>query len=93
MESRVCPSTAYREHTILFNPSGTTDDALSDAFMILAPSANPMFTSILYEHPKDQVQAYGSEEQAYDAVMVQARSWLDAYLDERKIISPDAQTP
>jgi len=89
----VCPSTVYREHTILFNPSGTTDGALSDAFMILAPSANPMFTSILYEHPRDQLQAYGSEEQAYDAVMAQARRWLDAYIDERKIAASDAQTP
>jgi hypothetical protein len=87
MESRVCQSTVYREHTILFNPSGTTNDALSDAFMILEPSANPMFTSVLYEHPRDQVQTYGTEEEAYDAVMVQARRWLDTYLDERNALT------
>ncbi|RYE78373.1 MAG: hypothetical protein EOO80_08745 [Oxalobacteraceae bacterium] len=92
METRVCPSTVYREHTILFNPSGTEDGAVSDAFMILEPSANPMFTSMLYEHPKDQVQVYGTEAAAYDAVMAQAKRWIDAYLDDRKTSAPGALT-
>lgn len=84
MESRVRPSTVYREHNIVFNPSGKTDDALADAFMILEPSTNPMFTSMLYEHPKDRIQMYGTEEEAYDAAMTQARAWIDAHLDRRK---------
>jgi hypothetical protein len=93
METRVYPSTVYREHTILFNPSGTEDGAVSDAFMILEPSVNPMFTSMLYEHPKDQVQTYGTEEEAYDATMAQARGWIDANLDKRKTTPPDTQMP
>jgi len=90
METRVCPSTVYREHTILFNPSGQADDALSDVFMILEPTVNPMLTSVLYEQPRDKVQAYGTEEQAYDAAMAQARSWIDAYLGAHKSTVPDA---
>lgn len=91
METRVCPSTVYRDHTILFNPSGTDEGAMSDAFMILEPSANPMFTSMLYEHPRDRIQAYGTQEAAYDAAIEQARRWIDAYLDERKTVPHDAQ--
>ena len=81
MEACVRPSTDYREHTILFNPSGKTEDALTDAFMILEPSANPMFSAVLYEHPSEKIQAYGTEQDAYDAAMTQARAWIDAYLD------------
>lgn len=81
MAACVRPSTDYREHTILFNPSGKTDDALTDAFMILEPSVNPMFSAMLYEHPSDKIRAYGTEQAAYDAAMAQARAWIDARLD------------
>jgi hypothetical protein len=83
MGTRVCPSTVYREHNIVFNPSGKTGDSLSDAFLILQPTANPMFTSVLYEHPKEKIQVYSTDEEAYDSAMRQARAWIDAHLDRR----------
>jgi hypothetical protein len=81
MGTRVHPSTVYREHNIVFNPSGKTGDALCDAFMILEPTANPMFTSILYEHPREKIQVYSTDEEAYDSAMTLARAWIDAHLD------------
>jgi hypothetical protein len=81
MPTRVNSSTEYREHDIVFNPTGTPGDACQDAFMVLEPSPNPMFTSVVYEHPADQAQVHGTEEEAYDAAMAQARAWIDARLD------------
>jgi len=75
-------STDYREHNIVFNPSGKADAACADAFMILEQSPNPMFTSVLYEHPEDRIRTYGSQEEAYRAAIIQARAWIDARLDE-----------
>ena len=73
-------TTVYREHNIAINPSGKPDGALTDAFMILEPSVNPMFTVTLYEHPRDQVKTYATEDEARDAALAQARAWIDAHL-------------
>lgn len=73
----------YREHDIAIHPSGKPEDARTDAFMILEPTTNPMFTRTLYELPHDQVQTYATEEEARDAAMRLARAWIDARLDKR----------
>jgi hypothetical protein len=65
----------------VFNPSGNSADALTDAFMILRPTENPMLISVLYEHSGDKVQTYSTEEEAYAAAMAQARAWIDVHLD------------
>jgi hypothetical protein len=72
----------YREHDIAIHPSGKPEDACTDAFMILEPTTNPMFTRTLYELPHDQVQTYATEEEARDAAMQLARAWIDARLDK-----------
>jgi len=74
-------SSSYREHSIVFNPSGNSADALTDAFMILRPTENPMLISVLYEHSGDKVQTYSTEEEAYGAAMAQAHAWIDVHLD------------
>jgi hypothetical protein len=51
--------------------------------MILEPSANPMFTRTLYEHPREQIQTYGSEDEAKDAALRLAQAWLDEHLSRR----------
>jgi hypothetical protein len=73
----------YREHDIAIHPSGNPEDSHTDAFMIFEPTTNPMFTRTLYELPHDQVQTYGTEEQAKEAAMKLARAWIDARLDKR----------
>lgn len=74
-------SSTYREHSIVFNPSGNSTNALTDAFMILTPTGNPMLISMLYEHSGDKVQTYSTEEEAYAAAMTQAHAWIDVHLD------------
>lgn len=85
MEPKASQSTEYREHHIVFNPSGNADGACADAFMILEPSPNPMFTSVLYEHPKDEIETYGTEEEAYRSAITRAQAWIDARLAGNKI--------
>jgi len=80
MGTRDVDTIVYRDHNILINPSGKPDTALTDAFMILEPSANPMFTQTLYEHPRDKIKTYGTEDEAKTAAMALARAWLDAHL-------------
>jgi hypothetical protein len=80
MESRTVTTTEYRGHNIAINPSGNADEALTDAFMIFEPSANPMFTRTLYEHPRDQIRTYSTEDEAKAAAMQLARVWLDQHL-------------
>ena len=77
MGTRDVTTTVYRGHNIAINPSGKPDEALTDAFMILEPSANPMFTVTLHEHPRDQIRTYGTEDEAKDAAMKLARAWID----------------
>jgi len=72
----------YREHDIAIHPSGKPEDRLTDTFMILEPTANPMFTRTLYEYPQDQIRTYGSEDEAKEAAMTLARAWIDARLDK-----------
>jgi len=84
MNTPASQSTDYREHNIVFNPSGKADAACADAFMILEQSPNPMFTSVLYEHPEDKILTYRTEEEAYRAAMTQAKAWIDARLDGNK---------
>lgn len=81
MEERQVKTTVYRGHNIAINPSNRADEALTDAFMVLEPSANPMFTTTLYEHPRDQIKTYSSKEAARDAAMRLARDWIDKHLD------------
>ena len=80
MGTRGVTTTVYREHNIAINPSGKPDDALTDAFMILEPTVNPMFTVTLHEHPRDQVKTYATEDEAREAALTQARAWIDAHL-------------
>lgn len=81
MKPQLSQSTQYREHDIVFNPSGKADDACADAFMILQPSPNPMFSSVLYEHPRDKIRTYDTGEEARRAAIAQAKAWIDARLD------------
>jgi hypothetical protein len=83
MGSGTVTTAEYRGHNIAIHPSGKPDDALTDAFMILEPSANPMFTRTLYEHPREQIQTYGSEDEAKDAALRLAQAWLDEHLSRR----------
>lgn len=85
MQGSARPPITYREHDIVFNPSGNPEKALSDGFMILEPSMNPMLTAVLYEHSQAQIKSYGTEEEAYAAAMTQARAWIDARLDRVKM--------
>jgi hypothetical protein len=84
VETPIRSSTSYRVHDIGLNSSGRSDDARTSIFMILEPTANPMFISVLYEQAPYNVQIYDTDEQAYDAAMTQARAWLDAHLDASK---------
>ncbi|MBD8672728.1 hypothetical protein IFT60_05060 [Massilia sp. CFBP 13721] len=81
MEPQLSQSIEYRAHDIVFNPSGKADDACADAFMILQPSPNPMFSSVLYEHPRDKIRTYDTAEDARRAAIAQAQAWIDARLD------------
>jgi hypothetical protein len=72
----------YREHNIAIHPSGKPGDKLTDAFMILEPTTNPMFTRTLYEHPQNQIKTYASEDEAREAALQLARAWIDARLDK-----------
>jgi hypothetical protein len=81
MESHDANSTVYRGHNIVINPSGTSGNALTDAFLILKPTINPMLTSTLYERPRGEVKAYATAAEARDAAITQARAWIDARLD------------
>lgn len=69
--------TRYREHSILINPSGLPENAQKDAFSIFEPGANPMNTLWLYDLPKDDVNNYLSEDEAYEAALRRAKSWID----------------
>lgn len=82
MEARGVMTAVYREHNIAIHPSGKPDDALTDAFMILEPTANPMFTRPLHEHPQDQIKTYRTQEEAREAALKLARAWIDARLDK-----------
>lgn len=81
METQDANTAVYRDHTIVIHSSGKPGDALTDAFMILEPTTNPMFTRTLHEHPHDQVKTYATEAEARDAAMKLARAWIDARLD------------
>lgn len=82
MGTSAASTASYREHDIAIHPSGRPEDSLTDAFMILEPTTNPMFTRTLYEHPRDQVKTYGTEDEARGAALRQARAWIDARLDK-----------
>ena len=83
METQDANTAVYRDHTIVIHSSGKPGDALTDAFMILEPTTNPMFTRTLHERPRDQVKTYATEPEARDAAMKLARAWIDARLDKR----------
>jgi hypothetical protein len=72
----------YREHSIVIHPSGKPEDSLTDAFMILEPTTNPMFTRTLYVHPQNQIKTYGTQDEARNAAMQLARAWIDGRLDK-----------
>lgn len=82
METRDVKTTNYRDHNIAINPSNLPESAFTDAFAILEPSANPMFTTWLHEHPAEEIREYATEEDAYSAAMQLAHAWIDAHLDE-----------
>lgn len=82
MASTDASTADYRGHNIAIHPSGTPDEALTDAFMVMEPSANPMFTRTLYAHPRDQRKTYATQEQAREAALALARAWIDARLDK-----------
>ena len=82
METQDANTTVYRDHTILIHSSGKPGDALTDAFMILEPTTNPMFTRALHEHPHDQIKTYGTEDEARESALKLARAWIDARLDK-----------
>lgn len=74
---------AYCGYNIAINPSGKPDEVVTDAFIILEPSTNPMFTATLYEHPQDAIKRYGTQDEARDAAMQLAREWIDKYMAQR----------
>ena len=78
MEAETSP--AYCGLNIVINPSGTPAGGLTDAFMVLEPSENPMFTVTLHEHPRDQIKTYPTEAEARDAALQLARTWIDEHL-------------
>lgn len=82
MGTNAASTASYREHDIAIHPSGRPEDSLTDAFMILEPTTNPMFTRTLYEHPRDQIKTYATEDEAREAALQQARAWIDARLDK-----------
>jgi hypothetical protein len=61
MGTQDATNTEYCGYNIAINPSSKPDEALSDAFLILEPSTNPMFTATLYEHPRDAVKTYATQ--------------------------------
>jgi hypothetical protein len=83
MGSGTVTTAEYRGHNIAIHPSGKPDDALTDAFMIFEPSANPMFTRTLYEHPREEIRTYGSEDEAKSAALRLAQAWIDEHLSRR----------
>jgi len=82
MGTSAASTATYREHDIAIHPSGRPEDSLTDAFIILEPTTNPMFTRTLYEHPHEQIKTYGSEDEAREAALQLARAWIDARLDK-----------
>jgi hypothetical protein len=82
MGTSAASTATYRDHDIAIHPSGRPGDALTDAFIILEPTTNPMFTRTLYEHPRDQIKTYGTEDEAREAALQLARAWIDARLDK-----------
>jgi hypothetical protein len=83
MGTQDATNTEYCGYNIAINPSSKPDEALSDAFLILEPSTNPMFTATLYEHPRDAVKTYATQDEARDAAMQLAREWIDKYMAQR----------
>jgi hypothetical protein len=79
MGSQDVSPAVYRGLNIVLNPSGEPH-ALTDAFLILEPSINPMFASTLYEHPRADIKTYETKEAARDAAMNLAHAWIDARL-------------
>lgn len=77
------PSPAYRGLHIVINPSGTPAGGLTDAFMVLEPSENPMFTVTLHEHPRGQVKTYPTQAEARDAALQLARTWIDGHMGKQ----------
>lgn len=82
MGSQDLSPAVYRGLNIVLNPSGEPHGALTDAFMILEPSVNPMFASTLYAHPRADIKTYDTKEQARDAAIKLAHAWIDARLDK-----------
>jgi hypothetical protein len=55
MESRNESSALYRGLTVIANPSGISQGALTDAFFILQATANPMYAVTLYELSANEI--------------------------------------
>lgn len=84
MRTRDVTTTIYRGHNIAINPSNQSEEALTDAFMVLEPSANPMFTVTLHTHPRNEIKKYETEDAARGAAMQLARAWIDQYLEQAR---------
>jgi hypothetical protein len=94
MENQESSTTVYCGYYIAINPSNKPDEVLTDAFLILEPSTNPMFTATLYEHPGDAVKTYATQDEARQAALQLAREWIDKYLSQRSAaVAAEDDTP